>query len=210
MAEHLRTEGCGPTTTMRVFIALDIAEAVRERIARYLDGVREFAPEARWVRPETTHVTLKFIGEKPPDAVDQIKQALSSIQAAPIEVALRGCGFFPSPKAARVFWVGIEASPELSSLAAAVEEVAAALGIPREEHRFTPHLTLARGASGSAAPGWRKGDRRNPSFQRLAEKLAAWAAPEFGTMTAHEFFLYQSQLLRGGAHYAKIARFALS
>ena len=28
-------------------------------------------------------------------------------------------------------------------------------------------------------------------------------------MTAREFFLYQSQLLRGGARYTKIARFAL-
>ena len=199
---------------MRVFIALDVAEAIRERIARYIDGVREFAPEARWVQPESTHVTLKFIGEKPADVVDQITQTLSSIQAASIEVAFRGCGFFPSPKAARVFWVGIEASPELSALAAAVDEATAALGIPREEHGFAPHLTLARGASGSGAPGWRKADRLqqdrpNPSFQRLQEKLAAWAAPEFGTMTAREFFLYQSQLLRGGAHYAKIARFAL-
>ena len=199
---------------MRVFIALDVAEAIRERIARYVDGVREFAPEARWVQPESIHVTLKFIGEKPADVVDQVKQTLSSIQAASIEVAFRGCGFFPSPKAARVFWVGIEASPELSALAAAVDEATAALGIPREEHRFNPHLTLARGASGSGAPGWRKADRLqddrpNPSFQRLQEKLAAWAAPEFGTMTAREFFLYQSQLLRGGAHYDKIARFRL-
>jgi len=209
MAERFRTDSCGLTTAMRVFIALDIAEAIRQRIARYLDGVREFAPEARWVRPESTHVTLKFIGEKPADAVEQIKQGLSSIEAAPIEVAFRGCGFFPNPRAARVFWVGIEASPELGSLAAAVEHAMATLGIPPEQHRFTPHLTLARGASGSGAPGWRKGDGRNPGFQRLQEKLAAWAAPEFGTMTAREFFLYQSQLLRGGALYAKIARFAL-
>jgi 2'-5' RNA ligase len=195
---------------MRVFVALDLADAIRQRLARYLDGVREFAPEARWVRPESTHVTLKFIGEKPAEALDQIQRALSSIQAASIEVAVRGCGFFPSPKAARVFWVGIAASPALSSLAAAVDEATAALGIPREEHRFTPHLTLARGASRSGAPGGRKGDRPNPSFQRLQEKLAAWGDPEFGTMTAREFFLYQSQRLPGGAHYAKIARFALS
>ena len=100
MAERLRTDGCGPTIAMRVFVALDIADAIRQRIARYLDGVREFAPEARWVRPESTHVTLKFIGEKPADALNQIQQALSSIQAAPIEVAFRGCGFFPRPKAA--------------------------------------------------------------------------------------------------------------
>ena len=47
---------------MRIFIALDVDEAVRHRIARFMDGVRGFAPDARWVRPESLHITLKFIG----------------------------------------------------------------------------------------------------------------------------------------------------
>jgi 2'-5' RNA ligase len=34
-------------------------------------------------------------------------------------------------------------------------------------------------------------------------------ALEFGTMTAREFFLYQSQRMQGGARYTKIAGFAL-
>ena len=67
---------------------------------------------------------------------------------------------------------------------------------------------LAR-RGGSGAPRWRKGDRENPVFQRLQEKLAAMPELEFGTMTAREFFLYQSQLMRGGARYTKIARFGL-
>ena len=50
---------------MRLFVALDIDDSIRGRIARFLDGVRGFAPDARWVRPESLHVTLKFIGEKP-------------------------------------------------------------------------------------------------------------------------------------------------
>ena len=50
---------------MRLFVALDIDEDIRGRIARFLDGVRGFAPDARWVRPESLHVTLKFIGEMP-------------------------------------------------------------------------------------------------------------------------------------------------
>ena len=49
---------------MRLFVALDIDDAIRDRIARFLDGVRGFAPDARWVRPESLHVTLKFIGEQ--------------------------------------------------------------------------------------------------------------------------------------------------
>ena len=49
---------------MRIFIALDIDDAIRKRIELFMDGVRGFAPEARWVRPESLHVTLKFIGNK--------------------------------------------------------------------------------------------------------------------------------------------------
>ena len=62
---------------MRVFVALDIDDAIRARLEQFLDGVRGFAPEVRWVRPESMHVTLKFIGEKSSEAVDEIKQALS-------------------------------------------------------------------------------------------------------------------------------------
>ena len=194
---------------MRLFIALDIDEAIRERLTRFLDGVREFAPDARWVRPESLHVTLKFIGEKPTQTVEQIKQALAVAKSQPIEIHFRGYGFFPTPKSARVFWVGIEAGPQLAILATAVDEATSKLGIPREDRLFSPHLTLARGGGRSGAPGWRKGDGPNRNFRLLQEKLAAIPMPEFGTMTAREFFLYQSQLSRGGSRYTKIAGFAL-
>ena len=70
---------------MRIFIALDIDDAIRDRISRFMDGVREFAPDARWVRPESLHVTLKFIGEKPAEAVEQVKKALAAVQGQPVE-----------------------------------------------------------------------------------------------------------------------------
>ena len=47
---------------MRIFIALDIDDALRTRLEQFLDGVRDFAPDVRWVRPESMHVTLKFVG----------------------------------------------------------------------------------------------------------------------------------------------------
>jgi 2'-5' RNA ligase len=194
---------------MRLFIALDIDDAIRERIRTFLDGVREFAPEARWVRPESLHVTLKFIGEKPPEAAAAIKHALAAVRGGPFKLAIQGYGFFPTPKAPRVFWIGIQAELKLARLAEAADNATAALGIPKETHPFSPHLTLARGAGGSGAPRWRKGDRPNRNFQRLQEKLAAMPPLEFGTMTAREFFLYQSRLSQEGAHYTKLKRFAL-
>jgi 2'-5' RNA ligase len=193
---------------MRIFIALDIDDAIRTRLEHFLAGVRGFARDARWVRPESMHVTLKFVGEKPVEVVEEIKQALGSIRAPAFQISFRGFGFFPSARAARVFWVGIEAGPELGELARAVDEASASVGVPREEHAFSPHLTLARRA-GSGAPRWRRDDGPNQVFQRLQEKLAAMPALDFGTMTAREFFLYQSQLMRGGAKYTKIERFEL-
>jgi 2'-5' RNA ligase len=194
---------------MRLFVALDIDESIRGRIARFLDGVREFAPDARWVRPESLHVTLKFIGEKSEDEVDKIKQALAMIAADTFEMNFSAYGFFPGARAPRVFWVGSEGGSRLSSLAAAVDETLVQLGIPKEEHAFNAHLTLARGGGGSGSPRWRKGDGANRSFRRLQEKLAALPAPDFGTMTAREFFLCQSQLSPSGSKYTKLAGFDL-
>jgi len=192
---------------MRVFVALDIDGDIRARLENFLDGVRGFAPDARWVRPESMHLTLKFIGEKPVEALEEIKRVLSEIRPGAIEISFRGYGFFPTAKSARVFWIGIGAGAQLGALARSVDEATATLGVPKEEHEFSPHLTLAR--RGSGAPHLRKGDGPTGAFQRLQDKLAAMPELDFGTMTAREFFLYQSQLMRGGAKYTKIARFGL-
>jgi RNA 2',3'-cyclic 3'-phosphodiesterase len=195
---------------MRIFIALDLDNGIRERIARFTDGVSGFAPDARWVRPESLHVTLKFIGEQSEEAVEGIKQALSGVKAGAIEIRFRRYGFFPGAKAPRVFWVGIEAGEELASLAGIINERMASLGIPKEEHAFSPHLTLARGKGRSGSPKWSKGDGPNRGFKKLQEKLEAMLLPEFGTMTARTFFLYQSQLSPRGSIYTKLAEFALT
>ena len=192
---------------MRIFVALDIDEAIRERISRFMEGLRGFAPDARWVRPESLHVTLKFVGEKPPEFVEKITQALSSVHAEATDITFRGYGFFPGPKAARVLRIGIESGLQLATLAKAVDESLFALGILKEEHNFSPHLTLAR-AGGRSARG-QKGHAPNV-FQHLQEKVAALTIPDFGMMRPREFFLYQSQPQRGGSRYAKIASFPLT
>lgn len=194
---------------MRIFIALDIEDAIREAILRFMEGVRGFAPDARWVRPESLHVTLKFIGEKPVQAVEQIKHVLAGVQSEPFDLTFRGYGFFPTAKSARVFWIGIEAGAELGALAKKIDDMTSTLGVPKEDHPLSPHLTLARGGGRSGAPGWRKNDAANKNFQLLQDKLSARPAPEFGTMTAHAFFLYESQLMRGGSRYSKLACFPL-
>jgi 2'-5' RNA ligase len=194
---------------MRIFIALDIDDSIRERIARFVEGVTGFAPDARWARPESLHITLKFIGEQPEPAVEQITRSLNTITGSAAEIYFRGYGFFPSVKSARVFWVGMEAGPQLAALAAEIDEQMASLTIQKEGRAFSPHLTLARGAGRSGSPRRHPADAPNRTFERLQEKLAALPTPEFGTMTARDFFLYRSQLSPKGSKYTKLARFNL-
>ncbi len=193
---------------MRLFVALDIDAAIRERMARFLDGVREFAPDARWVRAESLHVTLKFIGEQSDRKLETIQKALGEIHSAATGLNFHGYGFFPTPRSARVFWVGLDADEHLAKLAGLVENSLEPLDIPREGRAFSPHLTLARGKSG--APQRRSDDRPNRIFQRLQEKLSVLPPPEFGTMTAREFFLYQSKLSPAGSQYTKLQNFPLT
>jgi len=195
---------------MRLFVALDIDNAIRERIVRFVEDVNPFAPEARWVKPESMHVTVKFIGEQPDDALEPIKQALRQISAGAIEIDFRNYGFFPNPKSARVFWVGMQAGPELSALVGTVDQNLSVLGISKEDRPFSPHLTLARSAGGSGSPRRDKSDRPNRVFQILQNRLATLPVPEFGTMTSREFFLYQSHLSPKGSKYTKLAKFELT
>lgn len=195
---------------MRLFIALDIDDAIRQHIVRFIDGVQNFAPDARWMKPESLHVTLKFIGEQPDAAVENIKKELAAVSAGTTGIKFSGYGFYPNHKSARVFWIGMEAGPQLTELAAAIDAKMASLGIAKEDRPFSPHLTLARGGGGSGSPRWRKGDGPNRAFSFLQEKLSALPAPEFGTMTPREFFLYQSQLSPKGSKYTKLARFSLN
>jgi RNA 2',3'-cyclic 3'-phosphodiesterase len=194
---------------MRLFVALDIDDAIRERLARFVESVRHLAPDARWMKPESLHVTLKFIGEQPDDSIGKIKQTLSAVAASTTEIRFRNYGFFPTPKSARVLWVGMEAGPELAALAAAIDGTLSGLDIPRETRAFSPHLTLARGAGGSGAPHRNRRDGPNRVFERLQDKLAGLPHPEWGSMLALEFHLYQSHLSPKGSTYTKLARFAL-
>jgi len=192
---------------------MDIDEGIRGRIAEFVREVRGVAPEVRWVAAESWHVTLKFIGEKSDAGVVEIEKALGSITAEGFEISFGGYGFFPTVKAARVFWIGIEAGEGLAALARAVDEKLAEVGIAKEERAFSPHLTLARGGarigSGSGAPSRRTGDRVNQKFVKLQERLEGRAPLEFGRMAGREFFLYRSQLSPKGSQYSKIARFEL-
>lgn len=183
---------------MRLFIALDIPGEIRKRLADYIERLRSYAPDARWARVEGLHVTLKFIGEVKDRRVEEIKSALATVKSGGFEVTFGSTGFFPTPKAPRVFWAGVHSGDELAKLASRIDGTMEKLGIEREKKAFSPHLTLARA-----------GTRDPQSLKALAPLLAAEMPPQFGTMSAHDFWLYRSQLGPGGSKYTKLQRYEL-
>ena len=87
---------------MRLFVAMDIPEDARSAIGALAAKLRLACRNARWVRIEGLHVTLKFIGETSPEKAADIKTALSSIPSrAPIPMNFRGLGFFPNERRPR-------------------------------------------------------------------------------------------------------------
>src|SRR5215468_6157229 len=124
---------------MRLFVGIDLPAEIHAKITRFLDGVRGFAPDARWVRPESLHITLKFIGEQKPDQAEMIRERLVRIEAAGFDVRLAGYGFFPTARAPRVFWIGIQAGPELARLAGEVDRAISEFGIAAEDRPYSPH-----------------------------------------------------------------------
>jgi RNA 2',3'-cyclic 3'-phosphodiesterase len=190
---------------MRLFIALDIDSEIRERISEFREQMQAYAPDVRWVGPETLHVTLQFLGET--DKLEPIKQALQQIRGNEINLMFRNTGFFPTPKAPRVFWVGIDSDERLQQLANSVAASLLPLGFKRDAGPFRPHLTLARAGSGRPKPV--RGEHASAGLRALRIKLESLTAPEFGTMTAREFCLYQSTLAPQGAKYTKLAAYPL-
>ncbi len=190
---------------MRLFVALDIDADIRARIAEFRDKMRQLAPDVRWVGPETFHVTLQFLGET--RKLVEIQSALQLVKGSPITLTFGNAGFFPTPRSPRVFWVGIESDDNLQALAKSIAEALQPLGFERDKGPFKPHLTLARAGSGRRRPVL--GERSAPGLQQVRSKVEALTPLEFGTMTAREFYLYESKLSPAGAQYTKLSRYLL-
>ena len=179
---------------MRLFVAIDLPAEIIAALDRLVARLR---PTARlsWARPQNLHLTTKFIGEWPEARLGELRTALAALtRREPIPIQVRGVGFFPNPRAPRVFWVGVEAPPSLAELAGATEQTLARLGIAEERRPYSPHLTLAR--------------IKDPvPLQALNQAIEQLPSVEFGAFTADRFCLYQSTLHPSGAVYTRLAEF---
>jgi RNA 2',3'-cyclic 3'-phosphodiesterase len=192
--------------SMRLFVALDIDPEIRRNIGEFRNQMRSVAPDVRWVGPETFHVTLQFLGET--QKFDSLRSALQQVRGTAVPLAFRGTGFFPNPKSPRVFWIGIESDDNLQLLSDAISTSLKPLGFERDAGPYKPHLTLARAGSGRPRPA--RSEPSAPGLLAVRAKIESLAPLDFGTMTAREFCLYESNLTPRGAQYTKLARYPLA
>ena len=180
---------------MRLFVAIEIPKEIRDALAAFLKDLRGIAPQAKWVRVENLHVTLKFLGDTEAPKVKAIESTLGSIHnAQPVTLEFRGLGFFPNDERPRVFWAGMEASTNLKALAEDIDHGLHRMGFPLEDRAFTPHLTLARFNPPGLPP-------------KLGSAVSDHASRSFGSLTAREFHLIESKLKSTGAEYTTVKSF---
>ena len=180
---------------VRAFFAVALPEEARQAAAQLARRLceTERGEGVRWVRAESYHLTLRFLGNVAREAIAELRErvALEVSSLAPFEVRLGGARVFPSPRSPRVIAVAVEPEAPLASLAAGVEQGVVAAGEKPERRRFRAHLTLGRVRN-----------RRFPSV----DEFAAIEGPAF---TVEEIVLFQSELHRSGAVYTPLERIAL-
>lgn len=169
---------------IRLFTALEIPKTPSGRLQSLQSGLSG----ARWIEPESFHITLRFIGDVAEDTAVEIDETLSRLQAEPFDIELRGLGQFGNNRP-RAVWARIEESAPLLALQAHQETALQKIGLPPETRKFTPHITLAR----------LNGHRTNTTgVMQYIEQYNLFHEPPF---TVTRFVLFSARGGRGGGPY---------
>jgi 2'-5' RNA ligase len=190
-----------------LFLAFELPAMVRARIGACVEPLRPALPAASWVPPERMHLTLAFLGEVEETRLGAFGPALGPVFAAAPRLTLRlaGAGTFPPDRPARVAWIGVEAGQGpagsgahgvLASIERLVREVLVGkLGFSLEDRPFHAHVTVAR--------------PRRPWGREAVARFRAACGDLAGEWEAVRAVLMESELGRGGAHYAVRQDYAL-
>ena len=190
--------------TIRAFIAIPLPGPLLEKLAALQRKLERRVPDrsVRWVRAESIHLTLKFLGDTSTEKLPDIEQALEAVarHAPTCSFTVGELGCFPNPRRPRVVWVGVqEPTGRLAALQEAIEEVLAPLGYPPEGRGFTPHLTLGR--------AHRRASRSDAA--QVGEIVAGTTVGTLAEAPANRFELIRSVLKSSGAEYTTLAEFLL-
>ncbi len=202
-------------TSVRSFLALELPESIRAELARLGEALRRSSPEfdraVTWVKPESLHLTLVFLGSVDAQVLDRLREQLApSLKVhAPFTLSLSGTGSFPQGKPPRVLWVGLaesasrsskESASPLQSMRREVMSVCASLELANEEGLYTPHLTIGR-----VRDNLGRATRANlaEAWIALASKVALLSWP------VDAISLMKSETLPSGARYTRLAELPL-
>lgn len=184
---------------IRSFVAIELPAEIKTAIDSYIQQIRKLAPNIKWAKAASIHITLKFLGEQPPELIDKTLAGLLPVSeiASPFQLTVTQFGAFPNEKRPRVFWLGIESQPAepLFTLQSWIEERLVPLGFEKERRRFSPHLTMAR--------------------VKFPENFAAlWSFVQANPFPAqsfavHEIVLMRSLLKPSGAEYRPVQKYSL-
>ena len=138
---------------IRTFIAVELDSTLKQAIGGVQESMKHelhgLAPGVRlqWVRIDSIHLTLKFLGDIDEDQVPSVLDGLETAarEHEPFSVEVKGFGVFPTLRAPRVLWLGLAGSTDrLTRLAGSIDAALTPLGFPAERKPYSPHLTLAR------------------------------------------------------------------
>jgi len=187
---------------MRCFIAIDIDEQIRKGLSDLQNELRRKADsrkgDVKWVNPDITHLTLKFLGEIEDKRVVDVCNITAEVAGkhGRLELDVGSVGHFGG-RSARVLWVGAgEGCDNLLQLHDDIEERLERAGWPREARKFAAHLTLCRIKNSKAGI-------------KLAQATRGYADFELGTLLADSVIVYQSELTPQGPIYTALGKYDL-
>jgi len=175
---------------IRLFVAL----ALPDKVADGLLAIEHGVPGARWSVRDQLHLTLRFVGEVDERDASAVDEALAAISVPSFTLELKGVGAFGG-KSPRALWAGVVPNDALMHLQRKIESAIQRLGLPAEERKFTPHVTLARLRAAPAG--------------RVMDFLADHSLYATGAFRMAQFVLFSSRLTSNGSIYVAERAYAL-
>ncbi len=190
--------------SLRLFVAIAVPAPVKTALAKAREELQSLVPAARisWTRPESMHLTLRFLGDVSsrdvPPLIEALKGSTRGFGEIPLVCERLGC--FPAPRSPRVLWAGVhDSEARLTELNRRVTAASAAFTQEPAESRFTGHITLGR----------IRQKLRGTEIRQIGDFLDHSAQRTFGTWEAAQVELMQSELAAGGSRYSVVECFGL-
>ena len=185
----------------RLFIAAELPAAPLGELATLFARLQTDAlPGWRWSAPASIHLTLRFLGDTPPDRIPAAAAALRRAAAAStlFSLALANAGTFGGRRP-RVLWLGLAGELDaLQALADALNRELHREGWPPPDRPLRPHITLARARRSASPPQ-----------TAAARDLAASLEPSETPFEIAAASLIHSTLTPAGAQYSTVESVAL-